>query len=1225
MPAIAPNPAAPVPGWLALHGNRLELLADALAAWLGRHPLSPLQHEVLLVQSNGMAEWLKIALAERLGVCAGVQVALPAQFLWSASRQVLGPDAVPAQSPLDEAPLTWRLMALLRPLAGESSPAVFAPLVSFLRDGNPARELQLARQLADLFDQYQVYRADWLQAWSEGRDLITDPAGRTRPLPSEQAWQPALWRALLATLPPGGDAASRPRLQQRFISALQAAAPGTLPLPPRVVLFGATHLAPSVMPALAALARHSQVVMALPNPCRWHWAETMAGREWLAAQRRRQPLRGGRDLAAVPLQAMHLHAHPLLAAWGRQQRDFLRALEAFDDAELACQRFGVPRVDLFDEEAPDTGGLPQLRQLQAHIRELLPLAETPRTALRADDRSIVFHSCHGALREVEVLHDQLLHALSQPAAPGEAALQPRDIVVMVPDIAVFAPVIEAVFGALPPDDPRHIPYGISDLQERGHHPLLRTLEWLLRLPQQRCTLAELHDLLDVPAVAARFDLDPAALPTLTRWMQQVGIRWGLDANQRRALGLPADDDVHTWAWGLRRMLLGYALGADPDDAEGESLWPQRRATPQATPGDEALARLAAVAPFDEVSGLDAACVGALADLLRALQAWARWAQRPVPPARWARRGRALLQFFFRPAGDTAAADARLLRQADEALQLWAAQCAEAGLDRALPLEVLREAWLPALQSPDLHRRFRAGGVTFCTLMPLRAVPFEMVCLLGMNEADYPRRATRSDFDLLADLALARPGDRARRDDDRQLMLEALLSARRALHVSWTGRSARDATVLPPSVLVTQLREHLAAVWGEAALQARTVHHPLQPFARRQFESGDPWCVSHANEWRLLHEPTPAGDAAPSPSAPPSAPAFAPDAVLTLDALVRFLRHPAREFFRLQLQVVFDELPPPLPQDEPFALEGLVRWQQAQDLLDMLQRAADAGVAPDTAAERLLPAALDRLQRGGAMPPGAPGRAARAALQAALQLQWSAWCALRQDSAAEPVALPVHAVCLASAAAPVATQGAPEFVDLITGLRRVSASGALQWHALDAGRLLDHSGAPRLKSLLPAWVRQLAAAAAGRSLSAVLVGHDAVLTLAPPCAETAPQALQALCGLWQRGQAQPLPLPWASATLRARGDDDEPVARRYDGDAFRAGEREDPVLARLWPDSDALLADPAFDDVVDTLLRPLLAHAAEHAQIASLLDRARAPSPDLGASASALPGVVEPAQ
>ena len=335
-------------------------------------------------------------------------------------------------------------------------------------------------------------------------------------------------------------------MHQRFLAALATGSAPAAALPRRVVLFGMAHLPMQILQALAALSAHCQVLLAVPNPCRYHWADTIDGRELLRQVRRRQPLRAGRDLAALPLDAMHAHAHPLLAAWGRQGRDFVRQLDAFDDVLLARQRFALNKVDLFD----DGPGSSLLAQVQASIRDLLPLAEHAHPVPDVADRSIVFHIAHSAQREVEILHDQLLALLAQP--PGGAALNPRDIVVMVPDIQRFAPAIRAVFGQHVRSDDRFIPFDIADLPERGQHPLLLGLDWLLRLPQQRCRLSELHDLLDVPAIAARFGLQAADLPRLARWTEGAGIRWGLGPVQRADLGLAACGAQNTWLFGLRR-------------------------------------------------------------------------------------------------------------------------------------------------------------------------------------------------------------------------------------------------------------------------------------------------------------------------------------------------------------------------------------------------------------------------------------------------------------------------------------------------------------------------------------------------------------------------------------------------------------------------------------------------------------------------------------------------
>jgi exodeoxyribonuclease V gamma subunit len=335
-------------------------------------------------------------------------------------------------------------------------------------------------------------------------------------------------------------------------------------------------------------------------------------------------------------------------------------------------------------------------------------------------------------------------------------------------------------------------------------------------------MSELVELLEVPALAARFGLSEAGLPTLTRWMAGSGIRWGLSAEHRAGLGLGVCGDDNSALFGVQRMLMGYACGADPvaEDALGAT-------------------------PYPEVGGLDAELAGSLAHLLQALIDWWQTATQDARPAQWAERGRAMLAAMFKPRDDN---DRNALSALDQALTDWVRACGEAGFAETVPLAVARSAWLEALKMPRLEQRFRAGGVTFCTLMPMRAIPFKAVCLLGMNDGDYPRRSPRADFDLMGLPGMSRPGDRSRRDDDRQLMLEALLSARQVLYVSWSGRSVRDNSEQPPSVLVSQLRDEIDLLWGKGTAERQTTVHPLQAFSRTYFEEGS-GLQTYAKEWR----------------------------------------------------------------------------------------------------------------------------------------------------------------------------------------------------------------------------------------------------------------------------------------------------------------------------------------------------------------------------------------
>ncbi len=1182
---------APAPGLIALHSHQSEVLAETLTGWLRAHPLQPLESEVVLVQSNGMAEWIKIALAQHSGVCAAAQVELPSRFIWRTCRQVLGPEQVPRESPLDKLPLTWRLMDLLPRCVDE---AVFAPVRGFLQGDEPDRLLQLASRLADLFDQYQIYRPDWLQDWAAGDDVCRQPSG-VLALAPEQRWQPELWRRVLASLHDTERAATRPALHQRVLAHLRAGHAPVQPVARRVSVFGMSHMPLQLLELLAALAQHSQVLLAVPNPCRYHWGEIMDGREWLRSERQRQKDKG-QVLANTPLEQMHLHAPSLLAAWGRQGRDFIRMLDAFDDAQAACERAQLPTLDFFDD-APITDGTPMLTQLQRRIRDLLPsTVDAPAACLPAQDGSVLFRLAHSPVRELEVLHDQLLDWLAQP--PGGVALSPREVVVMVPDIERMAPAIEAVFGQYPRGDARHIPFAIADLGAQASSPLIHAVQWLLALPQERAHMSDLVALLEVPAFARRFGVSEAGLPVLTRWMAGSGIRWGLSGEHRAGLGLDACGEVNSALFCVQRMLMGYACGADPVPAD------------------------APVMPYDEVGGLDAELAGSLAQLLQVLIDWWQQVQAPATPAVWAERARHLLAHCFDARSD---AERQALQALSQALDDWLRACEGAAFEAPVPLPVAREAWLQALRVPRLEQRFRAGGVTFCTLMPMRAIPFRVVCLLGMNDGDYPRRSPQADFDLMALPGMARAGDRSRRDDDRQLMLEALLSARDVLYVSWCGRSVRDNSEQPPSVLVAQLRDEIDLLWGPGTAAGLTVAHPLQPFGRAYFTQGS-GVSTYAHEWAQasatggasyraaeMWERAPAreGDAARESATgvasyraaemwerAPAREAFAtplpaltdasskPPAI-TLAQLARFLRRPVGTFFRERLQVHLDPPETGWLDEELFGLGGLDHYGLLSEALDQAPPQLTPEAVPAHAQ-----AVVQRLRAAGALPLAGVGQLEAGQLQSVLQAVLLA--GLNERAGHAPDAPRVVVDLTDSSVAPQvhlqdalaglwqAPHGAPLLVKLTaSSVAKVNAKNEVA--ALPA-------------KLIDAWLLSLAAAAMGQPVRVVVVGRNAVVRAPLPPQGDARELLQMLLQTWVEGLCSPLPLPPATALAWLPDKEiTEAMRSAYEEGGFMGGTpvaRQDPALYRCYPTLDALLADGRFETLAERVYAPLLAWAAQ---------------------------------
>ncbi|MBC3933470.1 exodeoxyribonuclease V subunit gamma [Undibacterium curvum] len=1142
------------PGLIAIHGNQLEQLGAAIFSWLRQQPLDVLEQETFIVQSNGVAEWLKISLAAENGICAATRVMLPARFLWESYRSVLGPQAVARRSPFDKSSLTWRLMHMLPQLLAQE---VFAPLRHFLADGAPERRLQLAQKLADLFDGYQVFRSDWLADWDAGRDELRCAAGPALPLPPDQAWQAALWRAVMLSVDEQQRYGGRAHVHQHFLQALMPDAASDLQpdakpdakraLPRRIVVFGLSALPRQTLEALGALAQHTQVVIAVANPCQFYWGDIIQGRELLRANRHRQDLREGRDLSQIPPEELHSHSHPLLAAWGRMGRDFIRMLDEFDDANATRATYQNLRLDLFSEGP----GQHLLAQVQAAIRDLLPLSEHARLSLADDDRSLQFHIAHSVQREVEVLHDELLLMLAEAPSDADAGvLRPRDIVVMVPDIAQFSAAIQAVFDQYGRQDARYIPYEIADTTERQINPLYIALEWLMRLPQQRCLQSEIRDLLDVPAIAARFGLEEADLPRLGSWIEGAGVRWGLDASHRASLGLGQVGEQNSWMFGVRRMLLGYANG-DAVDFD-------------------------AIQPYPEIAGLDAALAGSLADMLDKLMVWRTVLSEAATPAVWAQRARSLLSTFFAPESER---DKLSLAQLEQALQSWLDDCEIAHFEQAVPLAVMREAWLGQVEESNLTQRFVSGGVTFCTLMPMRAVPFRVICLLGMNDGDYPRRAQHADFDLLALPGTQRPGDRSRRDDDRYLMLEALLAARERLYISWVGRNIRDNSEQPPSVLVAQLRDYLAAGW-DLDLTSLTSEHPLQPFSRRYFEAGGP--LTFAREWRAAHEGEMRDSMATGLTNTDAAlAAMEPGYRLNLSEFSRFMRQPVTYFFRQRLQVSFPEQQLVSADEEPFSLNRLDEYQFAQLLLqDDGDRETLDDVQPDM--ERK----IERLAREGVFPVGQMGKWWQQQLLIQLvpvRQQWLRLCARYPQPAAK------HALALSFPAVQIEDWLDQCWTD---GSRTV-------WLAMSPANLCQAKGEElqvRPDACLPYWLRQLVSAACGVAVPGYLVGRDAVLYCQPLSQPDALQTLDSVLACWQRACQQPLPVARKTAFALLSGKNPEEC---YDGSYTTTGENQDPCLHRMWPDFAALSAEPDWKALSQTLYQPVLDWIQQAVQIQPL--------------------------
>jgi exodeoxyribonuclease V gamma subunit len=513
-----------------------------------------------------------------------------------------------------------------------------------------------------------------------------------------------------------------------------------------------------------------------------------------------------------------------------------------------------------------------------------------------------------------------------------------------------------------------------------------------------------------------------------------------------------------------------------------------------------------------------------------------------------------MQLFFQASNEH---DDYLLAQLEDLRETWLETCESVALQDELPLTVVREAWLAGLDQGRLSQRFLAGAVNFCTLMPMRAIPFKLVCLLGMNDGDYPRAQPPLDFDLMG--SDYRPGDRSRREDDRYLLLEALLSAREKLYISWVGRSIRDNSDRPASVLVGQLRDHLASGWRLAddrgdLLEALTQEHPLQPFSARYFHQGSA-LFSYASEWRMLHGAH--EHAAQSQVLEP----YVQEEPLGLGQLQDFLRNPVRHFFSQRLKI-------------SFVLDALQRYSLSDSLLEAALVRLDQ---PDLA----LATHAKRLQNSGLLPMAGFGECMQRELIEPLPdllQRYQQLLALWPTplTSALPVSLQLHGVSVEG---------------WLSGLHQRADGAVLTISAIPNG-----IGSPKTRKwhrLIRPWVNHLVACANGFSMTTALVASDDSLLLAPFEEPVARRLLGDLLQAWQAGMRQPLPIAvktafaWLGQSDPAKADAAARKAYEGDGQNSEGERRESPALARQFADFDALTADETFSDWCDALYRPLL--------------------------------------
>ena len=779
---------------LILHrAERTDTLADALAEVLA-HPLGdPMRPEIVSVPAAGVERWLAQHLARRLGAGAGddgiaanIDFTGPSRLADAIVAAVLGDTRLNTSGsltapddPWRAAELTWPVLRVLDDRVDDPALDVIARHIGAGDTSSPriGRRYATARHLAELFDRYGRSRPSLIADWAAGHDL--DGAGR--PLRDDLAWQPGFWRAVRAEI-------GRPHPAEDLAAVCDRLRtdPAAGGLPERLSVFGPTRITESFRQIAAAAAVHHDVHLFVPHPSPRLWAE-LGALVNLDSGNGVPPRRGECELPEL--------RNPLLAGLSRDLQELQSRLAPIVDRDL----HHVPRESVLGDTA--------LHVVQSGIRDdLAPapgLAHAPGLADTSDptvsaDPSVEVHACHGPERQIEVLRDRLLHLFA-----ADPELQPRDVLIMCPDVETFAPLIRGAFGqAGLPHPAFDLRVRLADRGIRHVNPILDVIVGVVELAAGRVTAGDVVDLVGAPPVRTRFAMTDDDLDLIREWLAHSNVRWGIGVAERARYGLERFRQG-TFDAGLDRIALGVVAEEADDEWLGTAL------------------PLAGV----ESTGID--LVGRFDEFLDRLGRVLAELREAAPAHRWAET---LIDAVSSLTATEPAEDwqrAQAIRMLSEAF----------GDTRPVePEEVLRLADVRDLLSALVAGRptrsnFRTGELTVCTMVPMRSVPHRVIVLLGIDAEVFPRVQRIDGDDVLGVDPLV--GERNPRDEDRQCFLDAICAAQDALLVFYSGADPVSGRRIPPAVVVSELVDTLTGLTGVSPVR----RHSLHGFDARNFTPG----------------------------------------------------------------------------------------------------------------------------------------------------------------------------------------------------------------------------------------------------------------------------------------------------------------------------------------------------------------------------------------------------
>lgn len=595
-------------------------------------------------------------------------------------------------------------------------------------------------------------------------------------------------------------------------------------------------------------------------------------------------------------------ANPLLASLGKSIQAFSLVLEGYNYQE--------PGNDLFNDPVNENN-VSMLCQIQSDILNLVDRqkgSDASRLMIDSQDRSIQIHSCHSAMRETQVLKDLLLDEFE-----NDRSLSPDDIIVMMPDIESYAPFIESVFSV-----ENALPFAISDRRKRSESDVVQTFIKLLNFSEGRFERSQVMDLLMAESVAQRFRISPDEISLIETMVLESNILWGQNTKHRERMDLPGFDE-NTWEFGLNRLFMGMVM---PENCEG---------------------LVEDILPCDVIEGTELETLGKLADFCHTLFSQVNRLNKDRNIQEWCSTLKALTHSMM----DSTIQYPEDLAFIFETLDQIQSEAESVQFKELVSFEIMRSLVEQKLDLSVTQGSFMAGKITFCNILPMRSIPFKIVVLMGMDEQSFPRQSFRQGFDLIMKSPML--GDKNQRDEDRYLFLEALLSARSRLIITYTGMNIQDNSFIPCSGVVSELKEMAAQSFLFPQGFNNEYTHPLHPFDYRYFTSsnsqtgqGDPlnlmtsYSKDNLNIAKALSDCDETDFRFVSIDESVTSDSENPEEI-SLDEILDFFRHPIKVWMHNRLGLKLPQIREPDPEREPFALAGLDQYQMGARLLEQWDR------------------------------------------------------------------------------------------------------------------------------------------------------------------------------------------------------------------------------------------------------------------------------------------------